>query len=440
MGRETAAGAAFVLLLACVMFPPFNAHTGRHGWELSTSTVHIATDVIVPDDYSTIQAAIANANEGDTIFVSAGTYHEHLAVNKTVSLVGEGPSLTTINGNGTGRTVSIEADNVTLSNFRIEAGGLNIISNDCSLFINGSNSQILNNEIGRGSVISFLADTLCFGTIIENNSIAGGARGLILLSSNTTIRHNQVEASGLLSMGIYGVNNTIANNSIRNSGGYPLLLDNWSQVSGNWIELATAYDGFSGVNIIAGSSSEGHNTLTNNTIICNALASIDVFAVTVASSSNTIHHNSFFNYTKPALIEQPTNNAWDSGYPSGGNYWSDYNGTDLYSGPYQNETASDRIGDTPHTFDAHNIDSYPLLYPHRYHTMPWDITGPTKWIHDSKCDIRDIALTASLFGTEEGDGSYDQRADIAGTIYLLPNRKIDIRDIALVATYFGEEY
>jgi hypothetical protein len=57
---------------------------------------------------------------------------------------------------------------------------------------------------------------------------------------------------------------------------------------------------------------------------------------------------------------------WDDGYPSGGNYWSDYNGTDLYNGPYQNELGSDLIGDTPYPIrpdiiGGQNQDNYPLV-------------------------------------------------------------------------------
>jgi hypothetical protein len=53
-------------------------------------------------------------------------------------------------------------------------------------------------------------------------------------------------------------------------------------------------------------------------------------------------------------------NAWDDGYPSGGNCWSDYNGSDVYCGVYQNVTGSDGIGDAPYTIDSSNIDHYPL--------------------------------------------------------------------------------
>jgi hypothetical protein len=54
-------------------------------------------------------------------------------------------------------------------------------------------------------------------------------------------------------------------------------------------------------------------------------------------------------------------NIWDNGYPSGGNYWSNYTGVDMKSGFYQNETGNDGIGDMPHTIDANNTDRYPLM-------------------------------------------------------------------------------
>lgn len=71
---------------------------------------------------------------------------------------------------------------------------------------------------------------------------------------------------------------------------------------------------------------------------------------------------------------------------------------------------------------------------------PWDITGQTKWIPDNKCDIRDIATAARLFGSVMGDGRYDYRADITSPTYLVPDGKIDMRDLALIARHFGETY
>ena len=45
---------------------------------------------------------------------------------------------------------------------------------------------------------------------------------------------------------------------------------------------------------------------------------------------------------------------------------------DLYRGPYQNETGSDGIGDTPYTIYANNTDRYPLIAPFKSFETVWD--------------------------------------------------------------------
>jgi hypothetical protein len=57
----------------------------------------------------------------------------------------------------------------------------------------------------------------------------------------------------------------------------------------------------------------------------------------------------------------PSINQWDIGYPSGGNYWNNYTGADLYKGLYQNVSGSDGIGDMPYTIDRNNRDRYPRI-------------------------------------------------------------------------------
>jgi len=68
--RLLAPGLVFALVVSVVCF--------RSGW-----TVRGASTITVPDDYSTIQEAINNAAEGDTVFVKAGTYYEHVVVDRS---------------------------------------------------------------------------------------------------------------------------------------------------------------------------------------------------------------------------------------------------------------------------------------------------------------------------------------------------------------------
>jgi parallel beta-helix repeat protein len=102
----------------------------------------------------------------------------------------------------------------------------------------------------------------------------------------------------------------------------------------------------------------------NNTIVDNNILDCEQFGIWMYNSlNNLIYHNNFVNNTKQADI-QGSVNSWDDGYPSGGNYWSDYDGTDLLCGPYQNTTSSyesDGIGDTSYNIDENNQDNYPLM-------------------------------------------------------------------------------
>jgi parallel beta-helix repeat protein len=107
-----------------------------------------------------------------------------------------------------------------------------------------------------------------------------------------------------------------------------------------------------------GSSS---NSISGNNITANNGYGIGLYS----SSNNSIYHNNFVDNTQQVYIDGSENyqNVWDNGYPSGGNHWSDYAGVDVYSGPYQNESGSDGMGDTPYVIDANNTDHYPLVNP-----------------------------------------------------------------------------
>jgi len=88
------------------------------------------------------------------------------------------------------------------------------------------------------------------------------------------------------------------------------------------------------------------------------------------SNDNHIYHNNFLYNYQNAYDE--CLNIWNSEYPFGGNYWSDYDGIDK---------DKDRIGDVPYEIPGGaNRDNYPLIMPHENVPFYVKITTPQKGV------------------------------------------------------------
>jgi len=186
----------------------------------------------------------------------------------------------------------------------------------------------------------------------------------------------------------------------------------------------------------------GDVTIANNTIAYNNLGimayslwdclvignhivnNIAGYSERVLMSDSTFYHNNFVNNTYQAEM---MGSVFDDGYPSGGNYWSDYNGVDLYGGPYQNETGSDGIGDTPYV-GYESADNYPLMTPYLW----WN---PADVNHDLKVDIFDIVSACQAYLSTPSDPHWNCHCDVAD-----PYGIINIFDIVMICSSYGEEY
>ena len=192
-------------------------------------------------------------------------------------------------------------------------------------------------ETQEGHIIKVDAGTYyeCFLTISKN--------GLAILGENpdtTTIDSN---ATGDV-VYITASNIRISGFTIRN-GGWAGIYLNYASNNNTVIE-----------NTITGNSEYGiyADYSTNNTIRGNTVANNGCGILLWYSSGSHIYHNNFIDNIVQ-VSNWASNNTWDNGYPSGGNYWSNYTGVD---------TNSDGIGDTPYFIDANNIDNYPLMKPY----------------------------------------------------------------------------
>jgi len=376
-------------------------------------------------DFHSIQEAVFSeiVENGDTIYVRNGTYYETVVVNKILTLIGQHKRGTIINGSGfqyVGALVTIVADHVDMSRFTVTNarqegilfedkqycevhdnvvcfigdrgivvtaggnnkfydnivynssayGGIEAIGSDNNTIYNniayfnqwgiatnhGSYNHIYNNTVYSNRGTGIHIDWPSTGNVIYNNNVSSNTNtgiGVIHQANGTIISGNEISGSFC---GVHldeTLSNSFSGNIVRNNAiGIELYVASNNVISGNTI--TTNYNS----SILLSFSS--NNLILENYIINNG----DGVALFL-SYNNSFYHNNFINSTSRQvhMHDQNSYNFWDDGYISGGNYWSDYNGTDLYSGQNQNKPNRDGIGDSPYIIDNHNKDNYPLMNP-----------------------------------------------------------------------------
>jgi parallel beta-helix repeat protein len=245
-------------------------------------------------------------------------------------------------------------------NITSNADGIIVERNNVT--IDGAGYTILGSGIGNGFT---LHGTDC--VTIKDAKVTNFFEGIDLdRSSGNSISGNTITNN---EFGIYFDyscnNNSVSENNIANNMDGILLgsSNNNNGLSGN--NITNNREG-----VILGSSD--NNSVNGNNIASNGGG----IWLDYSSNNNTIYHNNFMNNAGQAYSAGSTN-VWDDGYPSGGNYWSDYLGNDTCGGPYQNQTGSDGIGDTPYIINVLNADHYPLMKPYPWAAHDVGVTSVT---------------------------------------------------------------
>lgn len=324
----------------------------------------------------------------------------------------------------------------------VKASGTIYIRPDGS--IDPSGTPILRSE----NTYTFTADILG-SIVVEKNDISIEGAGHILhglmdtpgieLNSLTSVTVRNVTITDF-DYGIYIESSdhiTISGTTlVNNNNGIWLSSSSYNVIVGNTINtniFEGLYVYFSSsnliqTNLIKSNTFDGiyllfseSNNISQNRIEDNAYGISPYY-----SSNNEIFHNNFVN-NQISVNPNGAADIWDDGYSSGGNYWSDFNPPDIYSGPHQDETGSDKIGDIPYNIDTNNADNYPLIYPFGYVPAP-DVN------HDGKINILDMAKVALAFGSVPGMSNWNPYVDIN------QDCRINILDLVAVAINFGKQW
>jgi parallel beta-helix repeat protein len=333
MSRKSVLVLLFVIIFVSLQHPRFQQN--RVGASDGYPVHNLNTGL----NYTTIQGAI-DANEtldGQTLHIDQGTYLENVTVYKSLSLVGFDRDNTVVDGLQTLSVFNITADNVKISGLTVRNGV------DGMTLYQVTNVTVTNTTISNNDWTGIYLHDSSYNTIednfIENSSVY---EGIVVLGDSNKIENNNVSHNGYGVMISNSFGNVVCGNDISNNGFINLeLWYSWNTTVTN-NNLSNSRYGITQHRSV-------NDTISGNDIVNNTYFGIQVEE---PQGGTTVFHNNFINNSLSAQISLSGNATWDDGPLSGGNYWSDYNGTDANH---------DGIGDTPYVIDANNTDHYPLM-------------------------------------------------------------------------------
>lgn len=274
----------------------------------------LTVDIDGEGDYTSIQSAINNATNGDTIKIKNGVYTENnIIVNKKIIIEGENQDKTIIDCS--------DESGFTIDTCCVEIKNLEIMnSEDYSIYIlpNNNKCEITDVKIINAKNVGIWIqgpDAEIEDCVIQG---LGEGVGIKIRDSETIIDQTTVYSFDTGLMLLINSDNHIIRDSI--------FYDNEKA-----IDIRINSDG---------------NTVTN----CDISYNTNGIYIWQNSKNNRVYLNNLWKNTVNAYSENQ--NFWDNG--TLGNYWDDYESEESQDG---------KIGVNPYIINSNNQDNKPLLEP-----------------------------------------------------------------------------
>lgn len=278
----------------------------------------VTVDISGEADYTSIQAAVDNATEGDIILIYPGSYLENIDVDKELTILSttEDPADTIVEAKNTrGNVFYVTANNVTISGFTIKGAiydeygddkagiwlndvtGCQIIGNNltnnigiflvnsngnkildnivfkCSLYgiwlQESSYNELFDNTVTRGNQPGILLYTGCNNNVLVNNTVTLNYGGISLYNcANNVLSYNNASNNkNIYGFSIYGSNSKMNNNIANSNKGTGFLVRGNNNILENNVAKSNTENGL----MVSGTG----NTVKNNTAISNANENIN---------------------------------------------------------------------------------------------------------------------------------------------------------------------
>lgn len=272
------------------------------------------------------------------------------------------------------------------------------------IILDCQNHKIQGSQSGIGILLTDKKDVK-----IKNCEISNFSNGIVLMplllpeGSNNFLFQNKI-SNNYFGVVLVSISNETLQNNIITSNEYGI---NLFDSNNNFISQNHISNNGAGITLIFSSQ----NLFIQNLISHNERGI--VFEETPLD--NKVYHNNFIENEIQVSIEFETEEKFilDNGYPSGGNYWSDYTGKDEKSGENQNQPGSDGIGDTPYTFYG-SQDRYPFMKENGWEVpvnQPPTFSNPNQYKSDGILPIDESSITTEstvVFKAILNDSDNDQ--------------------------------